>query len=93
MIKVNEYFGGDVKSLGYETAEGKATVGVMEEGEYKFATTTVEIMTVIEGTLEVRLPGHEEYTAYRRGQSFEIPADASFNVRSVGQSAYLCQFR
>lgn len=51
MIKVNEYFNGTVKSLGYETADGPATVGVMAKGEYEFGTSTLEIMTVVTGSL------------------------------------------
>ena len=93
MIKVNEYFGGDVKSLGYETTDGKATVGVMEEGNYQFSTTSMEIMKVIEGKLEVQLPGETDYKAYIKGEFFEVPAGVSFKVRSVGQSSYHCQFR
>lgn len=92
MIKLNEYFGGDVKSLGYETAEGRSTVGVMEDGDFRFSTTTKEKMTVIEGELQVLLPGESTYKSYTRGQFFEVPADVSFNVRSVGQTSYLCQF-
>lgn len=36
MLKVNEYFGGTVKSIALENAEGVATIGVMEDGEYEF---------------------------------------------------------
>ena len=93
MIKLNEYFGGDVKSLGYEVKGDKATVGVMEDGDFRFGTTTKEILTVIEGELQVLLPGEKEYKKYTNGQSFEVPADISFHVRSVGQTSYLCQFR
>ena len=53
MLKVNEYFGGRVKSIAVENEEGVATVGVMEAGEYEFGTSTVEIMTITGGTLEV----------------------------------------
>jgi uncharacterized protein YaiE (UPF0345 family) len=51
MISVNEYFDARVKSLGYTTTTGKSTVGVMEEGEYEFGTSTHETMIVIEGEL------------------------------------------
>ncbi len=46
MLKVNEYFGGTVKSIALENMEGVATVGVMEAGEYEFGTGTIEPITV-----------------------------------------------
>ena len=57
MLKVNEYFGGTVKSIALENAEGVATIGVMEDGEYEFGTGTIEHMTVTSGVLDVMLPG------------------------------------
>ncbi len=50
MITVNEYFDGAVKSLGYQTNEGKSTVGVMEEGEYKFG-----ILMILQRHQNIRL--------------------------------------
>jgi hypothetical protein len=57
MISVNEYFGGNVKSLGYATVNGKSTVGVINEGEYEFRTESAETMTVIQGKMEVKIQG------------------------------------
>ena len=56
MIDVNEYFNGTVKSLGYNSAEDKSTIGVIEPGEYEFGTSSHETMVVIEGELIVFLP-------------------------------------
>lgn len=92
MISVNEYFDGTVKSLGYAAAQGKSTVGVMEPGEYEFGTSTHETMIVIEGELIAKLPGSEEWISYKAGNSFEVPANAKFQVKSVGQSSYLCKY-
>ena len=64
MLKVNEYFGGSVKSIAVENEEGVATVGVMEAGEYEFGTSTIEIMTITGGTLQVLLPGEEKWNTY-----------------------------
>jgi len=61
MLKVNEYFGGNVKSIAVENEEGVATVGVMEAGEYEFGTSTIEIMTITGGTLDVMLPGESQW--------------------------------
>lgn len=93
MINVNEYFGGNVKSLGYVTPTGKSTIGIMEEGEYEFGTSTHETMTVIEGTLEVMMPNETEYKSYGKGEVFEVDANSSFKVKSIGQTSYLCQYQ
>ncbi len=93
MISANEYFDGNVKSLGYETAEGKSTVGVMEAGEYKFGTSTHETMIVVEGALIVQLPGSTEWTTFTTGQQFEVEADSSFLVKIESQSSYLCKYK
>ena len=46
MLKVNEYFEGNVKSISLTTGEGPATVGVMAKGSYEFGTSQKEIMIV-----------------------------------------------
>ena len=43
MLKVNEYFDGKVKSIGFANAGGNATVGVMAPGEYQFVITSYSI--------------------------------------------------
>lgn len=93
MITSNTYFSDTVKSLGYETASGKSTVGVMEPGVYEFGTTSHETMIVIEGELLATLPGEEEPTAYGPGASFEVAAGVTFKVEAIGQTSYLCRYR
>ena len=93
MLKVNEYFGGSVKSIALENEEGVATVGVMETGEYEFGTSTHETMIVIEGELIAQLPGETEWKSFKAGTSFEVAANVVFKVKSVGQSSYLCRYK
>ncbi|GAA3986566.1 pyrimidine/purine nucleoside phosphorylase [Mucilaginibacter dorajii] len=93
MINVNEYFEGSVKSLGYTSAQGKSTIGVIEKGEYKFGTSSHETMTVIEGQLDALLPGESEWQSFTAGQSFEVEANTSFKVKSHVQSSYLCKYK
>jgi len=93
MFKVNEYFGGNVTSLGFETAEGKATVGVMAKGEYEFGTSTKEIMTVTAGKMTVRLPDGAAWKTYKRGDSFIVEANKKFQLKIDGDCAYLCEYR
>jgi uncharacterized protein YaiE (UPF0345 family) len=93
MIKVNEYFNGTVKSLGYETADGPATVGVMAKGEYEFGTSTLEIMTVVTGKLVVKLPGSSEWKTFSAGDSFTVEKDQKFQLKVEVDSSYLCLYK
>ncbi len=93
MIIENQYFDGKVKSLGYETAEGKSTIGVINPGEYTFGTAQKEIMHIIEGELEALLPETTEWQSIKAGRKFEVPANSSFKVKTIVQMAYLCQYR
>lgn len=91
MITVNEYFNGAVKSLAYEN-NGKSTVGVIDAGEYEFGTSTHEIMTVVEGEMDVLLAGQTDWKTYIAGQKFEVEANASFKVKTITQVSYLCKY-
>ena len=62
MLKVNEYFDGNIKSIGFNTDTLPATVGVMIPGEYVFNTADKEKMTVISGALPIKLSGKNEFT-------------------------------
>lgn len=93
MISANEYFDAKVKSLGYASAKGRSTVGVMEEGEYEFGTSAHETMHVVEGELVVLLPNAREWESFKSGTFFTVDANTSFKVRSVGQTSYLCQYK
>lgn len=93
MISTNEYFEGNVKSLGYISTSGKSTIGVMEPGNYEFGTSTHETMVVIEGEMTVKLPEASEWKIYKAGESYEIDANKKFQVKVSIQTAYLCQYK
>lgn len=93
MITVSEYFEGSVKSLGYQSPEGKSTIGVIESGEYEFGTSMHETMLIIEGKLEAKLPGNNHWETFRKGDAFEIDANQSFTVRTSSQTSYLCKYK
>jgi uncharacterized protein YaiE (UPF0345 family) len=93
MISANEYFDGNVKSLGYDSAKGKSTVGVMEAGEYEFGTSTHETMIVVEGEMTVKLPNSDEWKTFKTGEAYEIDANEKFQVKVSEQTAYLCQYK
>lgn len=92
MLKVNEYFGETVKSIALENADGVATVGVMEAGEYEFGTGTIEYMTIVSGILEVLLPGEAKWTSYAKGETFVVAKDVRFKVKASQQVAYYCLY-
>lgn len=93
MFKHNEYFDGKVKSIAFSSAEGPATVGVMAAGEYEFGTDTVEIMSVISGAMEIKLPGSEEWQSYTAGEQFEVEKNVRFGVRIQADTSYLCLYK
>ena len=93
MLKHNTYFDGRVQSVGFERNGLKATVGVIEPGEYHFGTGAAERMTVTSGLLKVKQAGSDEWLAYPQGTSFEVGANSGFDVQAVGgPAAYLCEF-
>lgn len=91
-ISVNEYFNGNVKSLGFATKTGKATVGVMVAGEYEFGTGAPEKMTLVEGAWELKLPGSDSFKPFAKGVTADIPANAKFQLKILVDSAYLCEY-
>ena len=93
MISINEYFDGNVKSLGYDSLTGKSTIGVMEAGDYEFGTSTHETMTVVEGEMTVKLPDSSVWTTYKAGESYQIDANKKFQVKVTVQTSYLCQYK
>ena len=93
MLKVNEYFDGNVKSISLNTSEGPATVGVMAKGKYEFGTSTKEIMIVTTGVLNVKLPGSGEWKSYKPYEPFEIEADRKFQLDVPADASYICYYK
>ena len=92
MLKTNQYFDGKVASIGLQTQTLPATVGVMDIGEYSFDTNQHEVMTVINGKLSVKLPDSSEWTEYTNGDSFEVAANTTFELKVPVQTAYFCTY-
>ena len=92
MFKTNEYFDGKVTSVAFQTETLPATVGVMAPGDYTFNTNDKEKMTVISGALSIQFPDEESSTTYSAGESFDVAANASFNVSVAIDTAYLCLY-
>lgn len=92
MLNVNEYFDGKVKSIGFQTATLPATVGVMAPGTYQFDTSKKETMTVVSGTLNVKLPGENTFKTFKAGDHFVVEANQFFDLQVEVDTAYLCTY-
>jgi len=91
--KANVYFDGGVTSRTINFADGaRKTLGVIQPGEYEFNTGKKEIMEMLGGNVEVMLAGSSEWQAYGEGDTFEIPANSSFRIKSDGLADYCCSF-
>jgi uncharacterized protein YaiE (UPF0345 family) len=88
MFKVNEYFDGTVKSIGFAMAEGPATIG-----EYEFGTSQLEVMHVVAGALTVKLPGSDSWNTFEAGSRFTVEANSKFQLKVAVDTAYLCEYR
>ena len=92
MLDVSEYFDGKVKSIAFKTTTLPATVGVMAPGEYTFNTAQKETMTVISGTLTVKLPHSTQWMDFTSGNHFIVEAQQSFDLIVRTDTAYLCTY-
>ena len=58
----------------------------------RFGTSQKEYMTVTSGSLTVKLPGAEEWVTFKSGESFEVEANTSFQVKANVETSYLCLY-
>ena len=91
--KANVYFDGGVTSrtINFPGGEMK-TLGIIQPGEYEFNTGKKEIMEMLAGKVDVLLAGSEAWQSYVAGDTFEVPANSSFRIRSSGLADYCCSF-
>lgn len=88
----NIYFDGKVTSRTVKFADGtRKTLGIMLPGDYKFGTEEKEIMEIIAGEMKVKLPG-ADWQHIQGGESFEVPADASFELQILSAVDYCCSY-
>jgi len=81
MFKSNEYFDGKVKSIAFSSENKPATIGVMAVGKYEFGTDSIEIMTVVSGSMDIKLPDSNDWKTFQAGESFEVAKGVKFGVR------------
>lgn len=91
--KANVYFDGGVTSrtINFPGGEMK-TLGIIQPGEYEFNTGKKELMEMLAGKVEVLLAGSDAWQSYDVGDTFEVPANSAFRIRSGGLADYCCSF-
>jgi len=92
MFKINQYFDGKVASIAFQTATLPATVGVMAVGDFEFGTRQKETMTVVSGSLAVKLPGSNDWKTFKAGDHFVVAANEKFQLKVTQETAYLCTY-
>jgi uncharacterized protein YaiE (UPF0345 family) len=90
--EANVYYDGKVTSRVVKFADGEIkTLGIMLPGEYTFHTDAAEIMEIMSGELEVKLP-NEEWKTLQTPETFEVPANASFDIKIKTVTDYCCSY-
>lgn len=91
--KANIYFEGKVTSRTIYFPDGsRKTLGIMLPGTYQFGTEKKEVIEILSGDLDVLLPGHTEWQSFKMGGAFEVPADASFDLKVKTITDYCCSY-
>ena len=91
--KANVYFDGKVTSRTVLFSDGtKKTLGIMLPGEYEFGTADKEIMEILDGDLDVLLPGEKSWKKFKAGTSFEVASNAKFSLKVLKITDYCCSY-
>ncbi|MEA3227929.1 MAG: pyrimidine/purine nucleoside phosphorylase [Campylobacterota bacterium] len=88
----NIYYDGKVTSRTVELADGNIqSLGIMLPGEYTFGTDEAEIMEIMSGELEIKLP-NEEWKTLNTPETFNVPANSSFDLKITKVTDYCCSY-
>lgn len=91
--EANVYFAGKVTSRTVVFEDGtKKTLGFMMAGEYSFDTGVAEVMEILGGEMDVQLPGSTHWQTVQAGESFDVPANSSFNLVVKAFADYCCSY-
>ncbi|MQY50509.1 DUF1255 family protein [Rhodocyclus tenuis] len=91
--KANVYFDGKCVSHALVLADGtRKSVGVILPSTLTFNTGAPEIMECVAGSCRVRLAGEQEWKHYGVGESFNAPANSSFEIACDEPYHYVCHF-
>lgn len=90
--KANIYYDGKVTSRTVNLSDGSTqSLGIMLPGEYTFGTNEAEIMEIMSGELDIKLPG-EEWKTLNTPETFNVPANSSFDLKIKTVTDYCCSY-
>lgn len=90
--KGNIFFGGGVTSRTIIFPDGsRKTLGFAQPGEYEFTTAVAEIMEILAGEADVQV-GDGPWHRICPGESFEVPPQTRFIMKSATLVDYCCSF-
>jgi uncharacterized protein YaiE (UPF0345 family) len=88
----NIYYDGKVTSRTINLSDGTTqSLGIMMAGEYTFDTNEAEIMEMLSGDLEIKLPG-QQWKRLSTPETFNVPANSSFNLKIRTVTDYCCSY-
>ena len=91
--KANVYFDGKCVSHTVYLPDGmRKSVGVILPSTLTFTTAEPERMEIVSGVCRVKLPGDSDWRNFHAGDSFDVPAKASFDIEPLETLHYVCHF-
>jgi uncharacterized protein YaiE (UPF0345 family) len=88
----NIYYDGKVTSRTINLSDGTTqSLGIMMAGEYTFNTNEAEIMEMLSGDLEIKLPG-QQWKRLSTPETFNVPANSSFDLKIRTVTDYCCSY-
>ena len=88
----NIYYDGKVTSRTINLADGSTqSLGIMLPGDYTFSTNEAEIMEMLSGELDIRLPD-EDWKTLSTPETFNVPANSSFDLKIKTVTDYCCSY-
>ena len=90
--EANIYYDGKVTSRSITLENGESqSLGIMLPGEYTFGTEAAEIMEMLSGELEIKLP-NEDWKTLNTPETFNVPANSSFDLKIKTVTDYCCSY-
>ena len=92
-IKANVYWNGKVTSRTFYRQDGsRFTLGIITAGSYTFDVEDREVVRLIVGEAEVRLPAETEWKWIKAGETFEVIRNSQYDIRTNGVVEYVCDY-
>ncbi len=90
--EANIYYDGKVTSRSIILEDGSfQSLGIMLPGEYTFGTELAEIMEIMSGELDIKLP-NEDWKTLNTPETFNVPANSSFDLKIKTVTDYCCSY-